>query len=469
MELWNFNLNFKDIVLDFSFMSVFLIAGTVFRRYGLFFQKYLVPNNLIAGFLGLILGSQVLNIIPISGERMGLYVYHLLALTFVSIGLRGEKNSWGKGPLSFSLSMLTSYIIQGVIGLLVCFIFVYTVRPELFPGLGLLLPMGFGMGPGQAFTIGTGWEKFGFEGGGMAGLTIAAIGYLIAYFAGMVIVNKGIKRGETALIEGLDAITNDMRTGVIKYGEKPIAGFLTLSMEAIEPLAFQVGVIGVVYLLSFWVAKGVAYLLVSIGAGGFTSTVWAFHFVIALLVALFMRKVLDKTKKGYLIDKGLMTRTAGLFVDYLIVGSICGISLKVVWMYWAPISIMAILGGIATYYMLKYVCYRAFDDYHFERFAAVFAEMTGTLNSGLVMIRVTDPEFKTPVAEDLVYASGISLFFGLPLLILLNVPMNFFNNSLKGYWITFGLLLAYGLILWIFWRAIGFIHFKKASGSGNKK
>ncbi|MCK9244166.1 MAG: hypothetical protein M0P75_02740, partial [Candidatus Marinimicrobia bacterium] len=145
------------------------------------------------------------------------------------------------------------------------------------------------------------------------------------------------------------------------------------------------------------------------------------------------------------------------------VGSICGISLKVVWMYWAPILIMAILGGIATYYMLKYVCYRAFDDYHFERFAAVFAEMTGTLNSGLVMIRVMDPEFKTPVAEDLVYSSGIALFLGMPLLVLLNVPMNFFNNSLKGYWITLLLLLLYGVILWIFWRLIGFIHFKKTS------
>ncbi|MFA4920726.1 MAG: sodium:glutamate symporter, partial [Candidatus Neomarinimicrobiota bacterium] len=378
MNLWNFTLSFKDMVLDLSFMSVFLVAGTVFRRYGLFFQKYLVPNNLIAGFIGLILGTQVLGWIPISGERMGLYVYHLLALTFVAIGLRGEKTSWGKGPLSFSISMLTSYIIQGIIGVLVCFIFIYTIRPDLFAGLGLLLPMGFGMGPGQAFTIGTGWEKFGFEGGGMAGLTIAAVGYLIAYFAGMVIVNKGIRRGETALIEGLDSITSDMRTGVIKNGEKPVAGFLTLSMEAIEPLAFQVGVIGVVYLISFWVAKGVEFLLLSIGGAGFVSTVWAFHFVIALIVALVMRKVLDKTKKSYLIDKGLMTRTAGLFVDYLIVGSICGISLKVVWMYWAPILIMAILGGIATYYMLKYVCYRAFDDYHFERFAAVFAEMTGT-------------------------------------------------------------------------------------------
>jgi len=465
MNLWEFSMSFKDIVMDMCFLSLFLILGTIGRRYGLFFQRYLIPNNLIAGFIGLLAGPQLLRLVPLDGERMGVYVYHLLALTFVAIGLRGEKTSWGKGPLSFSLAMLSSYIIQAVIGLLVCFAFVYTTRPDLFPGLGLLLPMGFGMGPGQAFTIGSSWEKFGFAGGGMAGLTIAAVGYLIAYFAGMVIINRGIKTGKTALIDGLESITQDMRTGVVKQGDKQIAGFLTLSLEAIEPLAFQVALIGVVYLVSYWFAKGIALLLVRIGGGGFLSTVWAFHFVLALLVALVFRKILDKTKKSYLIDPGLMTRTAGLFVDYLIVGSICGISLAVVWKYWAPILCMSVLGGIGTYYLLKYICSRAFDDYHFERFSAIFAEMTGTLNSGLVMIRVTDPEFKTPVAEDLVYSSGIALFFGLPLLILLNVPMNFFNNSRPGYWITFGLMLLYLLILWIFWRLIGFIKFKKPTSA----
>jgi ESS family glutamate:Na+ symporter len=87
--------------------------------------------------------------------------------------------------------------------------------------------------------------------------------------------------------------------------------------------------------------------------------------------------------------------------------------------------------------------------------------MTGTINSGLVLVRVTDPEFDTPVAEDLVYGSGVALVVGFPLLIVLNIPMNVFGNSLTGYWITLGILIAYLAVLWAFWRVIGFVQFKK--------
>ena len=182
--------------------------------------------------------------------------------------------------------------------------------------------------------------------------------------------------------------------------------------------------------------------------------------MVALLVAISVRKLMDITKKSYLIDKGLMNRMAGVCVDYLVVGAICAISLPIIWKLWLPISIISVLAGIGTYMIIRFTSTRAFDDYNFERFISLFGEMTGTLNSGLVLLRVTDPGYRTPVVEDLVYASGIALFLGFPLLILLNVPMNFFNNSLKGYWITLGLMIAYLIILWVFWRLIGFIKFK---------
>ncbi|MFA4839880.1 MAG: hypothetical protein WC703_10450, partial [Candidatus Neomarinimicrobiota bacterium] len=233
MSLWDFNVNFRSIIMDFSYLSIFLILGTVLRRYGKFFQKYLIPNNIIAGFIGLIVGPQIIGLLDMNIDRLGAYVYHLLALTFVAMGLRQEKSHWGKGPLSFGLAMLSSYIVQGVVGLLVAFFFIYTTMPNLAPSIGLLLPMGFGMGPGQAFTMGKAWESFGLEGGAATGLTIAAIGYLVAYFGGIIIIHRGIKNKETNLIKGMEGITEDMRTGVIKRGKPQIGSFLTLSQEAI--------------------------------------------------------------------------------------------------------------------------------------------------------------------------------------------------------------------------------------------
>jgi ESS family glutamate:Na+ symporter len=460
MNPWDLTLNLKDVVLDFTYLGVFLILGTILRRYVPFFQKYLIPNNIIGGFLGLLIGAQVLGLVDLNSERLGQYVYHLLALTFIVLGLRQSKTRFGKGPVSKCFIELSCYITQAVIGVLVCFLFIYTVAPDLFAGIGFLLPLGFGMGPGIAYTMGHSWEKFGLEGGGMIGLTFAVIGFTIAYFVGIWLVNRGIRRRETTLVDGPEGITDDMRTGVVKNGKPPIAGRLTLSTEAIEPMAFQIGLIGLVYMVTYWFIFGVTSLMAKAGLADFVDTLWSFHFVIALLIAVLFRKILDITQKSYVIDRGLMNRISGVAVDFLIVGSVAAINLKIVGQYWLPILIMSILAGFATYYIIRYTSKRAFDDFHFERFVGIFGEMTGTINSGLVLIRVTDPEFSSPAAEDLAYGGGIALFLGLPLLILLNAPMSFFNNSLKGYWITLGLIVGYLILLWVIWRLIGYIRFQ---------
>ncbi len=460
MNAWDFGINFKDFVLDITLLGILLVLGTILRRYVPFFQKYLVPNNIIGGFLGLLLSQEVLGLLQFDSDRLGQYVYHLLALTFIVIGLGKSKKKFGRGPISKAFSELSCYIIQGLVGLLVGFALLYTFWDDFPLSIGLLVPLGFGMGPGIAYTMGHSWEVKGLIGGGDIGLTFAAIGFIVAYFAGIAIINHGIKKRETTMIKGPESLNNDIRTGIVKENSPEIAGFLTLSPEAIEPMAFQIGLIGLVYALTYFVIYGLAQLLQRANLSDFVATVWSFHFIIALLIAVAMRKVLDVTNKSYLIDTGLMNRISGVCVDFLVTGSIVAINLVIVAQYWLPILIMSLLAGLTTYYLLRFLHRRAFDDFQFERLVGIFGEMTGTINSGLVLVRVTDPEFKTPVAEDLAYGGGIALFLGFPLLILLNAPMHYWKNSVSGYWITLGLMIAYLLILWIAWRLSGFFQFK---------
>jgi ESS family glutamate:Na+ symporter len=460
MNPWDFGLNLKDFILDVTALGAFLVAGTIMRRYIPFFQKYLVPNNIIGGFLGLILSQQIVGLIKIDGDRLGQYVYHLLALTFIVIGLGKSKTKFGKGPVSKCFIELTCYITQAAIGLLVMLILIYTLFPDLPAAMGLLVPLGFGMGPGIAYTMGHSWEKLGLEGGGMIGLTFAAIGFLIAYFAGVAIVNRGIKNRETALIKGPESLNNDIRTGIVKENKPEVAGWLTLSPEAIEPMAFQMGLIGLIYALTYGLITILTNLMKNHGLGDFVDTIWSFHFVIGLLIAVLVRKILDLTNKSYVIDTGLMNRISGVAVDFMVTGSIVAINLVIVGKYWLPITLISIVAGLLTYFIIRFASQRAFDDYNFERMIGIFGEMTGTINSGLVLIRITDPEFKTPAAEDLAYGGGMALFLGFPLLILLNAPMNFWNNSLPGYWLTLGLMLVYLIILWIVWFFIGYIRLK---------
>lgn len=464
MSSWSVPLTLEEIILDFLILCTLILIGTLLRRYVAFFQKFLIPNNLIGGTIGLVAGSQMLGWIDLPEARLTSYIYHLLALTFIALGLRKQKTHWGKGPVSKALSSMTTVCLQATIGLGVSLFFIYFINPDIFPGFGLLLPLGFGMGPGLAANFGKDWQAYGFQGGAAVGLTFAAIGFVLAYFIGIALIQWGIKTGKSVNIKDMDHVSSDMRSGVYKNTEYPVAGHLTMPTEAIEPMAFQYALIGFVYLLNYLFLSVFVIPLENAGLNDFVGIIWNFHFVFGLILAIIVRKILDKTGRGYVIDKGLMTRSMGVFLDFLIVGAIAGISISSLAAYWPAILVMVIITGPLTFFYLYWLSWRVFDDFHFERFIELFGELTGTIHSGLVLLRVTDPEFDTPVAEDAVYGSGISLMIGLPLLFTLGVPMTFFNNSLEGYWITFGIIAGYWLLLLVAWKLSGALRLKKQVG-----
>ncbi|MCK4813060.1 MAG: hypothetical protein KAT14_03900 [Candidatus Marinimicrobia bacterium] len=180
------------------------------------------------------------------------------------------------------------------------------------------------------------------------------------------------------------------------------------------------------------------------------------------MLSILVRNILDWIGKSYIIDEGLMNRVNGVAIDYLVVAAIAAISIPILAKYWLSITMIAALGGLGTVFWLYWASYRIYDDYPFERFVAVFAEMTGTINSSLTLIRIMDPSFKTTIAEDSIYGSAITIGFAFPMLVMMNIPTMFFpENLLKGYWVALGVILAYTVLLFIFWRAIGYIKFKK--------
>ncbi len=325
----------------------------------------------------------------------------------------------------------------------------------------MLLPLGFGMGPGIAYTIGQSWSSYGFAAGGAAGLTISAIGFLVAYFSGMVIVNRGLRRGKSSLMTGEATLSREIRTGIIEREELPEAGKLQFFGGAIEPLAFHMGLMGAIYLLTYLVTSGIEMLMRAGGIEKEIATLWGFHFIIANLLALGCRKVMNLMKAGYLIDFGLTNRLTGSLTDYMITAAIMAISLSIAQDYLILILAICLLGALITGLAIKLASYRAFDGLFFERFVGVYGEMTGNISSGLALVRVMDPEFKTSVAQDLGLGSGVALLLGFPLLIVINLPFTRFGGELYGYWIVLGICWVYLVIIFVIWKRFGFTWHKK--------
>jgi len=436
--------------IDLGVISIALLLATLLRAKIKFFQKYLIPNALTAGFILMVYYNFIAKHFGMDNRYLGAMVYHLLSLSFIAMSLRKAPKPRKKGDLgmySTSVSIIFQYGIQIVFGLLLTFFFMKTFFPDLFPAFGLFLPLGFALGPGQAYAIGQGWESFGFDGAGTVGLTFAAMGFLWACFGGIWLINYGIRKNWITR-EKLNKIKQrNVSSGVYaKDKELPIGSRLTTETEAIDSLTYNGSVVLLVYMLSYLLLKLLTYLLAFAGNAGMELAVnlWGISFVFAALTALVVKGILNIFGLQYTIDNGCMTRISGISVDLMVSGAIGAISLVVVVKYWIPITVICILGGIIVMVTVPWFCSRLFKDHRFERTLIVYGACTGTMPTGLALLRVIDPDFETPVASDYMFSSAITFFIVIPLILSLNLPAYAYRTgNMMYFWAMIGIALLY--------------------------
>jgi ESS family glutamate:Na+ symporter len=294
---------------------------------------------------------------------------------------------------------------------------------------------------------------YGFTDGGIAGLSVAAVGFGFAYIHGIQVMRWGIRSGLAQLIKSNDDLPDELRSGLYVTPPGPSAGNLTSTPEAIESLTLHWSIIGLVYGFTWLMIEGAANLLHSVGADAEINTLWSFHFIFCSVTGILARHLLEKFKGAYIIDEGLMTRTSNLLVDVMITASLAGITLAVVGQYLLPIVLTCVLASVATYYFIKKLSQLLFKEWVFERFLSSYAVMTGTIQSGLVILRVLDPHYKSTISIDLVHASGFALILGFPLLFLINAPISLFEDYLTGYFYSLMGMIFYAVVLiagWIY-------------------
>jgi len=425
------------LAIDFTILSLSLLIASILRAHIRFLQRFMVPNAITAGFVGMglmyLIQMGFPQILP-SREVLGNIVYHLLAVTFISIGLKKRKRYIDKNSLTTAFHLTLGYAIEGFVGYTLTLFFLFTFIPQIFPTFGMLFAIGFGQSSGQAYALGKQWETLGFIHGGTVGLTFGAIGFLWACFVGIPFLNRGIKKG---YVKGIDRkyLQNQ---GFFSRGEKgPAGGRSTTHPDVIASGSFHLAFIGFIYLVDYFFIKGIVYFLERIG-GEYTSQLgsilWAYHAFFATLFALLAGKVLDRLNLHHILDNDMLTGISASSVDFLVTAAIMAIELVVVMQYIVPISVICVVGGVVIMSVIIFMAKNSFKDHLFERIISIFGLLTGTVSTGLALLRVIDPEYKTPAAGDLVLGSGFSLFLGFPLLLLINIPA--LHRTVKAYILT---------------------------------
>ena len=410
-------------MLAFGSLAIMLLIGVLLRAKVNFFQRFLIPSCLIGGVLGLVLLNSGLVNLPAS--RLEAFAYHFFNISFISIGLTDDgsqintsksKKGLFKGSLWMALTQSVTFPLQAVIGGLFVLI-LGLLGIKLFPTFGFFAPLGFNEGPGQALSFGKVWEGMGFENAATIGVTFATIGFFFAFFVGVPLVNWGIRKGLAA--HTCKELPRDFLTGIMdKTQSRRPAGNLTMHSANIDTLAFQTALVGLVYVATYGFVKALGRLF----APDIASMLWGFFFFFGLIFAFILRWLMKKAGTGRLIDNGIQRRITGWSIDFLIVSTVMAIQLQIVWKYAVPILAISLTCGFLTTVVVVFLG-RRLRDYSLERTVAIYGTVTGTVSCGLLLLRIADPEFKSPVVIEIAVMNVIMLLPLAPYLVLVNAPV----------------------------------------------
>ncbi|HCU30481.1 MAG TPA: sodium:glutamate symporter [Sphaerochaeta sp.] len=421
---WNF---FYHIgIISFSLLFAALLRARI-----RFFQRFLIPASIISGIILLVFYNFVAPHWGLRNDFLGEIVYHLLNISFISMLLRvtGKQKQDGKAKRTLAANVtavMGQYGLQCFFGLLMTALMIATFKPTLNPAFGFTLPLGFELGPGQAYSIGMGWEQMGFRGASSVGLTMAAIGFLIGSFGGVVLINQGLKRGWIGKEHAQRINNKSVRTGFfsrLDY-ERPVGSYLSTDGESLDSLTYHIALVMATYLISWGFLTGLTFLLNLIGPLGadLAESLWGINFIFSAFCALGVKMIMRFFKVETTIDNATCNRISGLSVDLTVASSLGAISLVTVQGYWLPILILTLTGMFITLVILPWYCSRIYDDHKFFRMLVIYGTATGTLPTGLALLRVVDQEFETPVATDYLYSVGIVFLLAIPIILSINLP-----------------------------------------------
>lgn len=414
--------SFIPYLVSFAWISAFLLLGTFLRAKIKFFQKYLFPASLIGGVLGFIcmslgwigIPSVEKGWIPIPNGAFSLVAFHLFSFGFVAIGLGsgggnnisgGSKKDILKGSLWMALIFAVLGTLQSLIGGGVFAGWNAVSGSDFYAPLGFLVGHGYTQGPGQTLAIATVWQNtFKIPDAISIGLSFAAIGFFVAALIGVPLAYWGIRRGYAT--QAPKELPNDFLVGLMDKDSNVSAGRHTTHSGNIDTVAFHLAIMGLAYGVAWLMCYGLKYYVLPKSLGALT---FGFIFFYGLISALIIRTLINKFGGGYLIDDNIQRRITGTTVDYMVVSVMMAVKLTAIWTYIVPILITTLLAAMVTLLLMLYFGRRV-PGLGLERMLAMFGYCTGTGASGLLLLRIVDPEFKTPVAIEVGIMNLFAIF-----------------------------------------------------------
>ena len=372
---WDFSIQNYGAVWSFlvqlGLLLMFLMVGNILRRKIPLFRNRLVPSALLGGATLLIVDiiCKQCGVILVDNRLMQTITYHCLAIGFAAMTLKTERcthKTRRTQVVEYGALQGATYMLQAFVGLGITLIFFLITRyggTVISYICGLILPLAFGQGPGNALSWDinfTNTPAAEFAGNGSFGLSLASIGFVVASVFGVFYINVHKKRGDL-VVRSAKPVKEYLTNVITEEDELP-------DNESVDKFSLQIGFVAIAYALSF----GFMCLLGALS--DFTNSIaWGFNFLWASLAAMLIRFVVKNLRKSKLmhrqyINNYQMDRISGFSFDLMIVAGVAAIEINDIKNYILPIVILSLLGTIVTFIYIRLVakeCFRGFEHEFF--------------------------------------------------------------------------------------------------------
>ncbi|MBR0397110.1 MAG: hypothetical protein IJI10_02470 [Eubacterium sp.] len=390
---------FETILMDFAWASMLLLIGLFLRAKVKVFQKLFIPVAVIAGLAGLLLGSEVLGkICPYYihwSDNVSGFANPLLAILFVTqfISLSFNRKMIKKCSLIFLISAtVISVQVLSAMGL---------GRVFGLPDGASLLPFGAFYGAhGIPQVIAGIFDTVGYwnyDEASAFGTTYATIGMLYGIIAGIFILNIGIRKGWVTA-EKSGNLSKEDYTGILekKNQNKFMKAFT--SDIAFDPLTLHFGIVLAIMI----VAYGLLNILHMVPLfSGFAI------YVPAIIVSLIFGIIAKRTPLDNFIDAESLAHVGSLALEYLIVTAIATMKLDVIMNNAAAILTISAVGLALTTIVLMTLPRLWLKQAWLENAMVMFGAWTGSTATGMMLLRIADPELETDAGPNLITATPL--------------------------------------------------------------
>jgi len=435
----------------FIVLAILLLVAIYIKQKIPLLQQLYLPESIIAGAIALLLGSEVLNnglfppaMTQVWQQSPGVFINVVFAALFLGENIPNPQDIWRKAApqVAFGQSLAWGQYVFGIL----------TVNFILVPLFGInplaatLIEIGFEGGHGTAAGMATTLTKLGFPEGGNLALGLATVGIITGIVGGTWLIQWGQKQGYIQAQESnLDLVE------IEEAKESTNNSQSTLQNIGIDRLTVNFSFTALAIAIGWLILQGLFWLeSVSWGNNGLALIEAVPLFPMALIGGIVVQIVSSKLGIDGLIERQVQESIAGIAIDIVIVTAIAGINLTILGDNLEVFLILSGVGIVWNIFAFIAIAPRIIPVHWFERGLGDMGQSMGVTATGILLIRMVDPDNKTAAFESFAYKQlffepivGGGLFTAAaPVLIVQfgSIPILLLTSGLLIFWLAFGII-----------------------------